>query len=227
MYIDFHSHILPAADHGSQSVEQSIELLEVAYDVGIRTVVATPHFYPAKRESVDSFLERRENAYNKLRRALDNHEALNEMKVIRGAEVMLSLSLSETENLDKLCIENTNTILIERNPSRTISNEELNSFYQVSDMDLNVVIAHLDRYDEKSQQALLNAGFDVQLNASAFSKFLKKNRYIEMSKLGYVKALGSDTHTDKETYHQYKKAVKLLGTTTENIMQSTAELLNL
>lgn len=227
MYIDFHSHILPAADHGSQSVEQSIELLKVAYDVGIRTVVATPHFYPAKRESVENFLERRENAYNKLRRALDHHETLNEMKIIRGAEVMLSLSLSETENLDKLCIENTNTILIERNPSRTISNEELNSFYQVSDMDLNVVIAHLDRYDEKSQQALLNAGFDVQLNASAFSKFLKKNRYIEMSKLGYVKALGSDTHTDEETYRQYKKAVKLLGTTTENIMQSTAGLLNL
>ncbi|MBQ1928242.1 MAG: hypothetical protein II366_00605 [Clostridia bacterium] len=44
MYIDFHSHILPAADHGSQSVEQSIELLEVAYDVGIRTVVALRTF---------------------------------------------------------------------------------------------------------------------------------------------------------------------------------------
>lgn len=227
MYIDFHSHILPAADHGSQSVEQSMGLLRVAYDVGIRTVVATPHFYPAKRESVDSFLQRREYAYNKLIRALEDDETLREMKIIRGAEVMLSLSLYETENLEKLCIENTNTILIERNPSRTLSNEELNALYQVDDMDLNVVIAHLDRYDEKSQQALLKSGFDVQLNASAFSKFLKKSRYIEMSRLGYVKALGSDTHTDAETYHQFKKAVKLLGTTTEKVMQSTAQLLNL
>ena len=227
MYIDFHSHILPAAAHGSQSVEESMSLLSVAYDAGIRTVVATPHFYPAKRESVDSFLERRDHAYQKLYNAMQKDDKLREIKLLKGAEVMLSLSLYEIEGLEKLCAEGTNHILIERNPSRSLSTEELNSLLQVSDLGLNPIIAHLDRYDEKSQQGLLKSGFDVQLNVSAFSKFLKKGRYIEMSRLGYVKALGSDTHQEELNYQQYKKAVKALGPTAEKIMKYTSEILGL
>ena len=83
--------------------------------------------------------------------------------------------LYEIEGLEKLCAEGTNYILIERNPSRSLSTEELNSLLQVSDLGLNPIIAHLDRYDEKSQQGLLKSGFDVQLNVSAFSKFLKNS----------------------------------------------------
>ncbi len=41
--IDIHSHILPAIDDGSFSVEESIAMARQAVADGIRTVVATPH----------------------------------------------------------------------------------------------------------------------------------------------------------------------------------------
>ena len=43
--IDFHSHILPGMDDGSQTVEESLTLLEMLRAQGVDTVAATPHFY--------------------------------------------------------------------------------------------------------------------------------------------------------------------------------------
>ena len=41
---DFHSHVLPGADHGSDSVETSERQLELVDGAGIDRVVAAPHF---------------------------------------------------------------------------------------------------------------------------------------------------------------------------------------
>jgi protein-tyrosine phosphatase len=41
--IDIHSHILPGLDDGSQSLEQSIMMLEAAVQSGTTDIVATPH----------------------------------------------------------------------------------------------------------------------------------------------------------------------------------------
>ena len=41
--IDIHTHVLPRVDDGSQSMEESLELLAMAADSGIKTLVATPH----------------------------------------------------------------------------------------------------------------------------------------------------------------------------------------
>jgi protein-tyrosine phosphatase len=41
--IDIHSHILPGVDDGSQSLEQSIAMLEAAAKAGTTDIVATPH----------------------------------------------------------------------------------------------------------------------------------------------------------------------------------------
>ena len=46
--IDFHSHIRPGMDDGSQTVEESLTLLEMLRAQGVDTVAATPHFYAGK-----------------------------------------------------------------------------------------------------------------------------------------------------------------------------------
>ena len=55
---DFHSHVLPGVDDGSASVEESLAMLRLAAQQGIRRVVATPHFYP-RYDDLERFLERR------------------------------------------------------------------------------------------------------------------------------------------------------------------------
>ena len=54
--LDYHAHILPRCDHGSDGVETSLRQLAMAAEAGIRTVCATPHFYP-HRENAAAFLE--------------------------------------------------------------------------------------------------------------------------------------------------------------------------
>ena len=56
--IDFHSHVLPGIDDGSDCVEESLEMLHTAKNQGVSTMLATPHFY-AQDVSVDHFLEKR------------------------------------------------------------------------------------------------------------------------------------------------------------------------
>ena len=64
--IDWHSHILPAVDDGSRNAEESIKLLELLAEQGVKTVVATPHFI-ADNESVEDFLRRRSSSFNELK----------------------------------------------------------------------------------------------------------------------------------------------------------------
>ena len=56
--VDFHSHILPKADHGSDSSAMSFCQLEIIVYGGTSRVVATPHFYP-NHHTLDQFLTRR------------------------------------------------------------------------------------------------------------------------------------------------------------------------
>ena len=49
--VDFHSHILPGVDHGSASLEMSVEMLKTAKKAGVATIVATPHFYKHKMKA--------------------------------------------------------------------------------------------------------------------------------------------------------------------------------
>ena len=68
MKIDFHSHILPKIDDGSRSVEESVKLLDLMAQDGVSVVAATPHFYCSKT-SIHRFLDRRAEAYEKLKPA--------------------------------------------------------------------------------------------------------------------------------------------------------------
>ena len=64
--IDFHSHVLPQIDDGSQSVEESLTLLRMQKEQGAEIVFATPH-YIASHQDVPSFLSRRAAALERLR----------------------------------------------------------------------------------------------------------------------------------------------------------------
>lgn len=43
-YYDIHNHILPGVDDGSPDMEETRRMLLIAYEEGIRQIIATPHF---------------------------------------------------------------------------------------------------------------------------------------------------------------------------------------
>ena len=46
--IDIHSHILPAVDDGAKSMEESLEMLRIAKENAICTIIVTPHNKPGR-----------------------------------------------------------------------------------------------------------------------------------------------------------------------------------
>lgn len=220
MYLDFHAHILPGADHGSDSLETSLMQLQKARHANISMIVATPHFY-IQNDSVETFLKRREMCYNTLINAADEN-----IKIIKAAEVTLSYDLPLMPDLDKLCIEGTNYILLEM-PDYKWSNWVIDALYKIISLrHLNPIIAHIDRYDFEHSLQLMQLDILFQINASALLPIFGRRKYLELIDSGRIRLLGSDVHSTAKEYDDFSKAVKLLKKNIASMMQTAEAVLS-
>lgn len=207
MYVDFHSHILPCADHGSESLDMSLAQLDNAKKAGVDTIVATPHFY-ADEDTVEQFLARREKAYKELMSA-----DTRGIRIVKAAEVRLVSGIEKLEGLEKLCVEGTNYILIEFPPEPW----PYGIFDSVTEIirsrGLRPICAHIDRYSHLGREKILRLNIDVQINASAFLDSRRhKKHYLSLVADDSVHILGSDTHGDgRLTYKDFASAIKKIG----------------
>ncbi len=201
--IDFHSHILPSADHGSSSVSTSLEQLRLAKECGVSRIVATPHFYPHK-EDVSRFIARRDASYKRLCESLTGDEP----DIILGAEVLICDNIDEMPMIEKLCIGNSGIILLEL-PFTDFSYSHISTVKSLISDGYDVLLAHADRYDPKNIDTLINLGAKVQLNAASMCALFKTKHLYEWAREGKVYAIGSDLHgADKKAYKYFNKAQK-------------------
>ncbi len=222
MYVDFHSHILPNADHGFQEKKAALAELKRAHDAGVDTIVVTPHFYLDK-DNIADFLERREKAYNEL-----IGEDLFGIKLVKGAEVAIRTGIEELEGLERLCIEGTNYILLEF-PAEPWPYWFVDSVKKIQrDRRLRPIIAHVNRYSSVSRQKIFSLNVDVQINAEAFHEKLRhKKEYKNRIEEGVIHLLGSDAHDDGENYYaQYAKAAKKIGKLMPYLTENARRILN-
>lgn len=194
--VDFHSHILPGIDDGSESLSQSLAMLRMEAEQGIRQVIATPHFY-ASQDNLTHFIERRAKAEQCLKEAMVNHKELPD--VIAGAEVHYFHGISDSKEISSLAIGQTNYILIEM-PHSPWSNDmylELSLLYK--NRGLMPIIAHIDRYlgyfrTYGIPQRLADIPVLVQANADFFLNSRTVMRAIQLLKGDYIHLIGSDCH---------------------------------
>ena len=72
--IDIHAHILPDLDDGSEDMEESLEMAELAVESGVEIMAATPHSNQTGRfENFQS--EQLRNAFEQLRTALKEEKS--------------------------------------------------------------------------------------------------------------------------------------------------------
>lgn len=199
MIVDFHSHILPAIDDGSRSVQESAEMLRIMERQGVDCLVATPHFYP-NRISLTDFLNNRERAYNEIASC-----RLTSPTTIKcGAEVAFFRGIGKSEQLDYLCIENTKLLLLEM-PFRSWTTQDLIEMERIIDKGIIPILAHVERYyplqhDLLSFQAMLQLPLYIQLNAETFGSFRMRRIAFKIIDFGKPILLGSDCHNIKERY---------------------------
>lgn len=210
---DFHSHILPGIDDGSASVEESLALLRLEAEQGIRHVVATPHFYP-RYTAPERFLEKRNRAAAQLREAMKGESGLP--RITLGAEVYFFRGMSESEHLNRLTIGQKRCILIEMPPPpwpEEIYRELVNIRERQG---LTPIIAHVDRYiapfrTHNIPRRLSELPVLVQANAEFFLKNATAGMALRMLKADQIQLLGSDCHNLTDRRPNLGEALRRIG----------------
>ena len=212
MNVDFHCHILPKFDDGSESCEMSLEMLRREMANGVSRVVLTPHFYRS-REDQRSFLIRRQASFDRLRRAMDEDGGVfPELRL--GAEVAMTKEL-RFEDLSRLCIQGTNTLLLE------LPFQPMGSWFGdvraiIERNTEKVVLAHVERFrdclDKKAHAQVMELPCLKQINTSSVIEdgFFRRRQLLKWVENGDVHILGTDAHNLTSRPVNMKAAVNIL-----------------
>lgn len=212
-YFDIHCHILPGVDDGPKSFEESIRMLYIAYEEGIRFIVATSHYSPDEMHCSGSYISK---IYNELNKTIA--EAGININVILGNELLYSVDIIDAlKRGDALTIDNTRYILIEF-PQAVSYREIWRGLNQCIFGGYIPILAHAERYKclLKSPflvKELIDLGAYIQINISSIkgklfdieARFCRK-----LLKQGWVHFLGTDSHGAYERTPKVKDYIRYL-----------------
>ena len=209
--IDFHTHILPGIDDGSSSVEESVRMIQMLSEQGVKKILLTPHFY-AYMSSTDSFIEERKRSLKKLVKALEGTNL--DVELYLGSEVLFFEELWRVSEIKDLCITGTDFILLEM-PFSSWQNSMVECVIKLSGRGVTPVIAHFERYLKYKGNAskireLMSNGVLLQMNCGCLNKFFFRSKAIKYIKKGEVFALGTDCHNISERKPNYDCAISFI-----------------
>lgn len=209
--IDFHTHILPEIDDGSSGVTESLEILKMLQNQGIKKVVLTPHFY-AYSSSAETFLKRRQESLDRLVKKLREEQV--DIDLYLGCEVLYFEELWRLEDIESYCIEGTKYILVEM-PFDSWADSMIDGIGKIIAKGYFPIIAHFERYlgykgNQKKVENLLSMGALLQMNCDFLNHFTTRRKALKFIKKGYVSLLGTDCHNTGERAPKYNTADEYL-----------------
>lgn len=210
--IDFHTHILPQIDDGSQSMEESFQMLCLEKQQGIDIIVATPHFY-AHHDTISKFLERKNRALEALREKM--REEKMEISLLSGAEVYYFPGMGTAQQLQQLCVEGTSLILLELPFVQWTEKIYADVKDIIKKQRLTILLAHVERYyefqkDKKIWDKMFKLPLYAQINTGNMDKRKKKKFLSFFMKTGVMVVLGSDCHDMEKRLPNIKKGREFL-----------------
>ena len=211
--IDFHTHILPKVDDGSENIEMSLRMIEASHEEGVDYICSTPHF-------IKSELEINKKDYDEALKILRQSCPYLQPIILSGLEIYINPDLPELYREGLIWgLNNTSYILIEL-PMQQFPIYTEKVFYRLRLDGLIPIIAHPERNlnilnNPKLLLNLVEQGTIVQMNSGSllglYGSKIKKFAEELVSK-NLVHLLGSDTHNItnrparlKEGYHAIKR----------------------
>ncbi|MBF6977540.1 hypothetical protein IU403_00085 [Aerococcaceae bacterium zg-BR22] len=199
MLVDIHSHLLPGVDDGAQTIDQSIELAQLAVSEGIEHLLLTPHHYNNqyvnhKAEVVEA-TEALQQIYDKAKVPLRVYPA----QEIRIRETLLDDLLYSD---DFLSLDSGGRYYLIEMPTKTVPDYALSVLKSVLAAGITPVIAHPERNHEFAKNLRLyyqfiEAGCLGQLTSHSYIGFYgQKLRAISMEMIEHnlVHMVSSDAH---------------------------------
>ena len=211
MMIDIHSHILPLVDDGSQSFEESIEMLKIAERSGVKHQILTPHVQ-------SSVTKVKPEAYQPI---------FDELKLrAKDAGIQIELHLgcelhyrSHIEpDYERFSLNQSKYVLIEFPFSRHSPIEDV--VFDLSRSGYYPVVAHVERYEYLNYadfKKIKDAGGILQVNTHSIlglNEKVQKKTILKMLEDKLIDIVASDTHNTtsrkpnmNEAYHYLKSIV--------------------
>ena len=195
---DVHCHILPGVDHGSQNVEQSIEMLRAERDMGITRVILTSHVTAETFENTPDTLR---PAFEILKQVVAETEDISHMKLYLSAEYRMDEFWDKQYTLGNQIAMPGNYILMENSfHQELLGLDEL--LFDLKVKGYKPILAHPERYIYYAQrkqrlEQLHNTGTKFQVNLLSLAGYFGQHcreTALWLVKRGMVDMLGSDMH---------------------------------
>lgn len=208
-YYDLHTHIIPGVDDGSDSLEESLEMIRQMREQGVLNIVATPHYPDGRSEKInDAFILLKEKV----------NELYPDMKLYLGNELLNGPGIIDAlKNKNALTIADTKYILVEFLPGD--SAKKIYAALREYIMEGYIpIVAHIERYEKLYKNydfldELINMGVYIQMNTESIVGGLFDRHAAYCRKLlmnGYVHFLGSDCHGANRRKPLMKDAIEKL-----------------
>ena len=193
---DVHSHILPGVDHGSQSVEESLEMLQAQLDMGISHVMCTSH---VTAETFENTPESLTAAYEELKNAIAR-EGLP-INIYVSAEYRIDEYWTQEYEAGHLLPLPGNHVLLENSFAQELIGID-NMMFELQVKGYRPILAHPERYryynDRRDRyKTLHNASVKFQINILSLAGYFGKGareRALWLIQNNLCDMLGSDMH---------------------------------
>lgn len=209
--IDTHCHILPEVDDGAQNIEETRQMLQEAYEDGIRYIIATPHHHPTRGRKPPGQLRRQ------LKLVREEAEKISgELRIYLGTEIYFGQDIPEKLREKKvLTMNRTRYVLVEFSPGDPFD-YICQGIQQIQMEGYEVILAHIERYlcmykDIENAEHLKHMGVRIQVNASSITGdggWKAKRLVRQLLDKRLVFCVGTDAHDPNRRPPRMKKAAE-------------------
>ena len=88
--IDVHCHILPEVDDGADDMKEALQMLELEYQDGVRTIIVTPHY---RKGMFECSSERILKKYEQLKK--EAKDRWKDLTIVLGCEFHANMDMIE------------------------------------------------------------------------------------------------------------------------------------
>lgn len=206
--IDIHTHVLPNVDDGSESYQNSLDMLKNACEQGITDLIITPHL----RDNYRLTGEQLKAEFNKF--CAQVKEDGVDVNLYLGQEVFIEKEFKKLfTDKSVVTINNSSFVLIEFDYEQDFDIAEV--VYDLILLNYKPIVAHFERYiyaDISVAREIKSLGGYIQINADSLVGKSKKAYFKKVKKLfkeGLVDFVSSDVHAFRE--NNLKKAFDLVN----------------
>lgn len=199
---DMHSHLVPAIDDGSQSLEDSVRFIDALYKMGVKNFVTTPHIHG---EMYDNNTFKVQQLFQPLKDYLAQHHPDIHIQV--SAEYFLDTYFLNEVLPKGLMPFGKNNVLVE--VSMAGWNRQFNEImFAVQANGYNPILAHPERYIYETKfevfEKLKEKGVFMQMNLLSILGYYGKSIKInaeKMLEMGLYDYCGTDLHHERHLSH--------------------------